>query len=263
MIDRLLALQERGRLLINSGRAAASDIMQDDSLKKEIDVLYQHYFGRAITGCKNCYVDALIELCTIKKTTAMSKTDLFVVRRGKVLRDTLTNDARLNLVRGNETEELALYHLYTNPNSHQFFERLPDDDRLEEMLVEYGKKFESNRNAKHGDGTGVTAADKVINDAKEKAAIIGEEAQAKFEEAEKAEAESKKQIEGAKTEAAEIVKEAEAQAEEIVSDAKITAKTEAAETVKEAEAVAKKIVADAKTAAKKASAKADDDPMLK
>lgn len=203
MIDRLLALQERGRPLINSGRAAAPEIMQNISLKGEIDALYQHYFGRAITGCRNCYVDALIELCVIKKETAMLKTDLFVVRRGKVLKDTLTNDARLNLVRGNETDELALYHLYTNPNSRQFFERLPDADKLDAMLAEYGEKFEADRNARYGNASGVAAADKVINDAKDKAIAIEAEAQRLLEDAK---AEARRIVENATRKSGEIEK---------------------------------------------------------
>jgi hypothetical protein len=116
--------------------------MQDSTFRKEIEVLYKHFFGRIISGCKNCYVDALIELCVIKKETAMAKTTLFVVRRGKILKDIVKNDARLNLVRGNETEELALYHLHTNPNSAKFFEVLPPPDQLKEMLSKYTKKLD-------------------------------------------------------------------------------------------------------------------------
>lgn len=216
MVDRLLALQERGRPLINSGRAAASEIMQNDSLKKEIDALYQHYFGRAVTGCKNCYADALIELCSLKKSTAMSKTDLFVVRRGKVIKDNI--DARNNLVRGNETDELALYHLYINPQAEEWFERLPEAETLKKMVAEFGKKYEAERNAKYGDGTGNTAADKVMNDAKAEAEKIKEKAEA---------------------EAAEIVKAAEAEAEKIVSDAKT--KAAAGQTKKAAPAKAAKV----------------------
>lgn len=222
MIDRLLALQERGRPLINSGRAAASEITQSESLKKEIDALYMHYFGRKITGCKNCYADALIELCTIKKTTAMNKTDLFAVRRGKVLKDARTNDARLNLVRGNETEELALYHLYTNPNSRKFFERLPDEGSLKKLLAEYGKKFEAERNTKNGTGSGIAAADKVINDAKDKATAIEADA-VKIREI--AEAEAKQIVENANAEAERIKAEAQAAAKAIITNAKEAAKT--------------------------------------
>lgn len=231
MIDRLLALQERGRPLINSGRAAASDIMQDESLKKEIDALYMHYFGRKITGCKNCYADALIELCTIKKTIAMNKTDLFAVRRGKVLKDARTNDARLNLVRGNETEELALYHLYTNPNSRKFFERLPDEGSLKKMLAEYGEKFEAERSTKYGTASEIATADKVINDAKDKATAIEAEA-AKIKEV--AEAEAKQIVDNANAEAERIKAEAQAAAKTIVANAKKATKiTKVAKPIKD------------------------------
>lgn len=214
MLSRLLALQERARPLINSGRSAASGIMGDDALKNVIDALYRHYYGRSVTGCKNCYFDALIELCSINKEKAMNKTDLFVVHRGKVLKDVVNHDTRKNLVRGNETVELALYHLYTNPGSRRFFEKLPDDERLEEMIAEYAEEFEAQRSEKTGVKSGNVAADKVLNDAKDQAAEIIRTAEDKASETTKA----------AEDQAAEIIKAAEDQAAEIV--AKATAATD-------------------------------------
>lgn len=239
MLERLTALQERGRPLINKGRAAASEIMADEALKREIDVLYRHFYGRAVTGCKNCYCDALVELCNINKTTAMNKTELFVVRRGKVLKDTVNNDARLNLVRGNETEELALYHLYTNPGSRKFFEKLPDDGPLGEMLARYGEKYEAERNKEYGTDTGRTEADKVLNDAKTEAENI---------------------ITGAWKEAENIIAEAEKNAKEIIKGAKqaVSPPEDAAKTEGEADAPK----ADTNKRDKKAS-NTTSDPILK
>ncbi len=247
MLERLLLLQERGRSFINKGRSAASEIIADSALKQEIDALYRHYFGRAITGCKNCYCDALIELCSINKATAMNKTDLFVVRRGKVLKDTVNNDARLNLVRGNETVELALYHLYTNPGSREFFEKLPDDDRLDEMIAEYAESFETKRNAKHGTASGSTVTDKLLNDAKDKADEIIATAK------EKATEEAKKVIDEATVKAAEIITAAEGKATEIIAKSETgTGKIgEAMDEVKPTDKPAKKKAAN------------DSDPILK
>lgn len=146
--------------------------------------------------------DAMIELCILKKEKAMSKTEKFVMIRGKVLKDTLTNDARLNMVRGNETEELALYHLYTNSNSRQFFEVLPDSGELKTMLDEYGERFEAERNARYGAASGVMAADKVVNDAMDKAVQIKSDA----------EIEAAKIIAEAKVKASGIVSRAERKA---------------------------------------------------
>lgn len=245
MLKRLLALQERGRSLINLGRSAASEIMGDNALRNEIDALYRHYYGRAITGCKNCYCDALIELCSINKEKAMSKTDLFVVHRGKVLKDVVNHDTRKNLVRGNETVELALYHLYTNPGSRRFFEKLPDDDRLDEMIAEYAETFEAERGAKNGVDSGSAATDKVLNDAADEAANI---------------------IEAAKEEVAKIVGDAKNEAMKIVEDATI----QAANIIKDAEDEAAKINAlataaapEPKEPAKAAKKTAASDPILK
>lgn len=217
MLNRLLALQKRGRPIINLGRSAASEIMGDNALKNEIDALYRHYYGRAITGCKNCYCDALIELCSINKEKAMNKTDLFVVHRGKVLKDVVNHDTRKNLVRGNETIELALYHLYTNPGSRRFFEKLPDDDRLDEMIAEYARTFEAEHGAKNDVNSGNIAVDKILNDAEDKAVEI---------------------IKAAEDEAARIIKAAEDEADIIVAKA-----TAALPELKEPAKVAKKMAA--------------------
>lgn len=182
MIERLLALQEAVRPLINRGRASASEIVRDVALAGEIRALYLHYFGRTITGCKNCMMDALIELCTISKKIAMERTEKFSVKRGKVLKDVVSHDVRKNLVAGNETEELALYHIYTNPASKAFFDRLPDDKTLAGMLAAFGEKFEADRGAKNGVSTGVSAADKVINDANDKADEIVKDAEKRAKE---------------------------------------------------------------------------------
>lgn len=254
MLERLLTLQKRGRTLIKSGRAAASEISADNALKNEIDALYRHYYGRAITGCKNCYADALIELCSINKAIAMSKTDLFVVRRGKVLKDTIHNDARLNLVRGNETNELALYHLYTNPESRNFFEKLPDDDRLEEMINEYGEMFESERNVKNGTNSGSAAADKIVNDAIDSAKQIIENA---HEEADNI-------VKAAKEEAIELEKTVKESNDNLI----VEAKDEATKIIEAAKEEAAKIIegAASKEAAKtpkKTATATGADPILK
>lgn len=248
MLERLTALQERARPLINKGRAAASEIMADEALKREIDVLYRHYYGRAVTGCKNCYCDALVELCNINKATAMSKTELFVVRRGKVLKDTVNNDARLNLVRGNETEELALYHLYTNPGSRKFFEKLPDEALLNEMLIRYGKEYEAQRNQEQGKSD--TEADGLLNDAKAEASAILVEAEEK----------AKVMIAEAGEKADAIIAEAENSAREIIERAKQTVSSSEGTAKTEVGADVPKTDADK---GKKKAANATSDPILK
>lgn len=243
MIDRLLTLQRTARPLINAGRAAGSAIMQDGKLKKEISALYMYYFGRAITGCKNCYADALIELCTLKKEIAMKKTELFTLKRGVMLKDTRNRDVRLTLVRGGETEEKVLYHLYTNPECKKYFEVLPDDETLAEKVKAFGEKFEAERNGGTGDVQGIDPV-KLVNDARDEASAIVTEAVEKAKAiTEAADADAKTTVEAAKDEATEIVKLAKETAAAIVNAAN-TAKTEA------------------KTAAKKADVKAGADPIM-
>lgn len=157
MVERLLALQSRGRSIIQNGRTAAAVIVADSTLRREIEVLYQYYFGRLTIGCRNCYYDALVQLCYLSEKTARMKSEKFVMRRGKILKDTVNRDARLNLVRGNETDELVLYHLYTNPRAIQWFEKTPDPRTLKKLVTEFGKRYEAERKAQAEDIVQVSA----------------------------------------------------------------------------------------------------------
>lgn len=187
--------------MVNRGRAATSAIMQDSAGKKEIAALALHYLRRRVSGCKNCYFDALVELCMLKNEKDMNSNDKFVLIRGKVLKDTVNHDSRLTLVRGNETEELALYHLHTNPDARRYFERLPDGYRLDEQLATYAKRYE----AEHGGGAG--------ND--EAAAVAVSDAQA----------EAERILADARAEAARIVAEAKAATAEVAETASEEAET--------------------------------------
>jgi hypothetical protein len=181
MIDRLITLQEHGRCLINNGSSVSSVIMRDEKLKKEISALSSYYLNRSVTGCKNCYMDALIELCSLKKSFIMNKTTLFLLKRGKMLKDSRNHDARLTLVRGAETDEKALYHIHANPDNKRFFETLPDDETLAKMLDEYDTMLKADNPPVSGRANeGAKAeADTIVEAAKAEAAVIVEAAKSK------------------------------------------------------------------------------------
>ncbi len=196
MTSRLEAFIERAAPLANSGRSAADKLMADSALKKELQVLYKHYFGQTLSGCKNCHFDALIRLYFIfKNGKYMTKTDKFKLRRGVVLIDVVKGNRRLNMVRGTETEDLALYHLMTNPSCEAKFEHLPEADELEEMLEAYTTKYKAKEQAKVDKAAGVDVNAQMLADAEQKAQKIIKDAEAK---------------------AAQIIAEAEAKAAEMV-----------------------------------------------
>ena len=178
MLQRLLSLQVWGRPFISNGRTSivAEILKERESIRQEIDALSRYYLGHAVSGCMNCYADALIQLCLLKTEKLMERTNLFIMKRGKVLKDIVGRDSRLNLVRGNETEELALYHLYTNPEARQFFERLPDEKQLDEMLTRYGEQYEAKRGRKYGGATETARAEKIVAEARAEAKRILKEA---------------------------------------------------------------------------------------
>ena len=114
------------RPLFNDGRSLHERVKQDGELQREISELARHYLGREVRGCSNCYSDALFELLTLNIERAMQKEECkFKLRGGKLLLDAVNGDVSKAMTQANISDELALYHLKTNPFCEEYFEELP------------------------------------------------------------------------------------------------------------------------------------------
>jgi hypothetical protein len=95
--------------------------------KALISDIYLKLFNRAVKGCDSCYMDAINEICSISKSKIMelSKNE-YALRAGALLHDK-DGDAKKMASNHNITNELAEYHLRTNPGCEVYFTKLPDD----------------------------------------------------------------------------------------------------------------------------------------
>jgi hypothetical protein len=107
-------------------------------IKKLITDIYFRLLAKKPKGCNNCWADAMIEIINISKKIIMDKLSCdYAVRAGYLARDRF-GDAAKNMTQHNITNELAEYHLATNPGIDKYFTRLPDDwqDRVAVKLRE-------------------------------------------------------------------------------------------------------------------------------
>lgn len=151
MIARLKTLQG-GKGQFSSNRELTARLETDKALRKEIDTLSRAFLNKPVSGCSNCYSDAYLELITLSIDKAMEKAACqFALRRGKLLRDVVNLDVSLNMTQANITNELALYHLKTNPQCVDFFEKLPEDwqSQVEAYTIPGKNKEKPARNKKN------------------------------------------------------------------------------------------------------------------
>lgn len=93
-------------------------------------------------SCADCYADAALSLL---KNYTKNKTKMatrYKLRTGAyILRDVRNiNNSERMATRHNLTDELAMYHLYTNPSCVKYFDTLPDG--WEQEVAEYGRKLD-------------------------------------------------------------------------------------------------------------------------
>jgi hypothetical protein len=135
MIERLKALKNT-REQFAKGSELFSACKSNESLKQEISALSKRYLNRSVAGCQNCYMDAYLELINLSIDKVMSKDKIeFRLRNGALLRDVVNQSIDLNCTNLNITEELALYHLKTNPGCRKMFDKLPDN--IEQLLEDF------------------------------------------------------------------------------------------------------------------------------
>lgn len=143
MLERLRILQEC-RVQFADGGKLYSELQTNAVLRNEIDYLSTQILKRNVSGCINCYFDAYMELVSIKITKEFMekiKKCLFWLLAGALLQDTVNWDNDLLCSNANITDDLALYHLKTNPNCRELFQELPENvDELIENFTLPGEK---------------------------------------------------------------------------------------------------------------------------
>ena len=149
-IDRLVELQRNRKRYIN-GSALDFALRNDNVLRGEIDFLAEKFLNKKISGCINCYTDAYFELLTLDKKMAIEKQKcVFRLRAGALIKD-VNGDRSKMMSNHNITNELALYHLRTNPHCRKFFDKPDDldaailsfekaDEKDDEQIVRRGRK---------------------------------------------------------------------------------------------------------------------------
>jgi len=135
MIERLKALQMNRKQFANSSELFPH-LSTDSDLRIEIESLSKAIFHKSVSGCSNCYFDAYIELISLNLNIAMEKLKCsFLLLAGALLHDVVNFDNDLLCSNANITDDLALYHLKTNPNCRQYFQTLPEN--VDELIEAY------------------------------------------------------------------------------------------------------------------------------
>ena len=106
------------------------ELIRDDAdFRRETERLYVSIFRQSLNkSCSSCWFDAFILLMRtdLNKLNAM-KEKRFDLRAGAVLYDVVNHDPAKTVTHHNITDELALYHLRTNPDYIKFFNLYPEN----------------------------------------------------------------------------------------------------------------------------------------
>jgi hypothetical protein len=126
--DRLNAEQLYAYSRTHDGRVLITDI-------------YKRLFRAVPKGCDSCFYDALVRICATNIDRIMDRIKCdYALKAGVLLQDRHGDDTKMCTNR-NVTNDLAEYHLATNPGVDILFTILPDDweKRVEKRRKELGK----------------------------------------------------------------------------------------------------------------------------
>ena len=119
-------------------------IESEPSFKSETEELYRRYFRTNLNKrCPDCWMDAFVLLVKTNIEQLMKQVKAqFKLKAGALLRDARNpnDDSRL-CSQANLTDELAIYHLRTNPSCARKFEIMPDN--WEELVKAAEKALKS------------------------------------------------------------------------------------------------------------------------
>ncbi len=104
-------------------------IKEDAGFRNTLASLHRQCFHKHLnTGCSNCWLDAFVMLRRLTKQTFEDmKNRLFELKAGALLVDVINGDNAKMATHHNLTDELALYHLRTNPKSIRLFSKYPEN----------------------------------------------------------------------------------------------------------------------------------------
>ena len=104
--------------------------------KSELEFLYKEILGKDLkSGCKDCVVDAYVEIMKFKGEIAKSEFELFA---GALIEDNVGFDAGKAMSNHNLTTELVLFHLAQNPKLIDKFQKKPEN--WEELVQNYKER---------------------------------------------------------------------------------------------------------------------------
>jgi hypothetical protein len=131
-------LEELLHIDVSSAPARAAlyqRLQRDSALREAVRSLSRSALHQEVGGCTDCLIDAIIQLkLKGEKAIMEKKTSQYAVKAGVVINDLINFDAGKVLTAASCTEELALYHLRTNPECRKYFSRLPEN--IDEVLVQ-------------------------------------------------------------------------------------------------------------------------------
>lgn len=104
--------------------------------KSELEFLYKEILGKDLkSGCKDCVVDAYVEIMKFKGEVVRSEFELYA---GALIEDNVGFDAGKAMSNHNLTNELVLFHLAQNPKLIERFQKKPDN--WEELVENYKER---------------------------------------------------------------------------------------------------------------------------
>lgn len=108
-------------------------VHSDSEFRDATESLYTAYFRMQLNkSCGDCWKDAYILLLRRKSSKIMEQEKRYELVAGALLRDVRNmNDSSRLVTRLNLTDELAMYHLGTNPDYIKFFGKYPENWREE------------------------------------------------------------------------------------------------------------------------------------
>lgn len=130
--------------MFRNGASLDLSLRNDKALRAEIEYLAFVLLERRVQGCTNCYTDAYFELLNFDEKMAIEKNKcVFHLRNGVLLKD-VNGDKSKMMSNHNISNELAVYHLTTNPNCKRFFDRPADIDKAIEDFTTKKKEISVN-----------------------------------------------------------------------------------------------------------------------
>ena len=104
--------------------------------KAELEFLYKEILKKELKdGCKDCVVDAYVELKRFKGEVVRSEFELYA---GALIEDNVGFDAGKAMSNHNLTTELVLFHLSQNPKLIDKFQKKPEN--WEELVENYKER---------------------------------------------------------------------------------------------------------------------------